>query len=510
MFCSEAPSASPSKPEDSDFEGQGDWEQGTSINVLVTDNLKLQDESRPFNFIWIAASGKHTIVKVNTLTGEILGEYKSGPDSAGPGNPSRTTVDNDGSLWVANRNHNPGTVLHIGLVENNQCEDRNGNGVIDTSTGEGDVLSWDDESGERSVATAEDECIVSFTRVSSGGTRHLSLDKDNNLWVGGLGPKNWDLLQGGRFDEPNHGSIIQSFSSVGYGGYGGLIDKNNVLWSSAPLLRWNVSLPLTGPNGDPVNNDIGPPVDDRNWAGSYSPNTYGLCIDSTGNVWATDRNIIHKFSPDGVWLGSFDHGGNVGFSQGCVVGLDDDVWVAHSLSGASVGRISNNGTLIGVITVGQGPTGVAVDAEGKIWSSDYSGNSLSRIDPSLNGGIGAVDFTLDLGPGATPYNYGDMTGSANTAPPTQGSWTFVYNSSIADREWGILDWDAETPSDSEVIVEARSSNDTITYSAYETAMPGVDLSLPNGQYLEIRVLLIRASTGESPVVNSLDVVEDVN
>ena len=186
--------------------------------------LQLQEDSWPFNFIWIAASARNTVVKVDTITGQILGEYRSGPISAGPGNPSRTTVDSDGSVWMANRAHNPGMIIHIGLVENNQCEDRNGNGVIDTSTGLSDILDWANETGDRSVQTASDECIVAFVRVNSTSTCHLSLDRDNNVWVGGFSSRKWDLVQGGRFDTRNHGEILQSYDSVGFGGYGGLID----------------------------------------------------------------------------------------------------------------------------------------------------------------------------------------------------------------------------------------------------------------------------------------------
>ena len=36
---------------------------------------------------------------------------------------------------------------------------------------------------------------------------------------------------------------------MGFGGYGGLIDQNGVIWSSNPMLRWDTSKPLTGANG---------------------------------------------------------------------------------------------------------------------------------------------------------------------------------------------------------------------------------------------------------------------
>jgi len=113
-----------------------DFAEGLLVNVNYVDvpnQLQLDSEATPFDFIWVAASARGTIVKVDTITGDILGEYRSTPSSHGSGNPSRTTVDNDGSVWVANRNNvagGKGTIVHIGLEENGQCEDRNGNGVI--------------------------------------------------------------------------------------------------------------------------------------------------------------------------------------------------------------------------------------------------------------------------------------------------------------------------------------------------------------------------------------------
>ena len=170
----EPPSPTPRPPaptsencDDVEYTVSLDFDKGDSINVNsidVADQLQLNNVATPFKCIWVAASARGTIIKVDTETGDILGEYLTTPGvNSGSGNPSRTTVDNDGSVWVANRNGNPGSVVHVGLLENGQCEDRNGNGVIDTSTGLGDIKPWGDLSGTRNVATAEDECIVSYT-----------------------------------------------------------------------------------------------------------------------------------------------------------------------------------------------------------------------------------------------------------------------------------------------------------------------------------------------------------
>jgi sugar lactone lactonase YvrE len=407
------------------YTSTADFNVGESVNVnsnYVADQLQLDNVATPFNFIWVAASARGTIVKVDTITGNILGEYRTTPGQNG--NPSRTTVDSDGSVWVANRD-GPGSVVHIGLVENGQCEDRNGNGVIDSSTGLGDIRLWSDLSGTRNVATAADECIVSYTPVSSIGTRHVSVTPENNVWVSGTVGQNWDLVKGGNVKVVSDSgvAIITHYNGVGYGGYGGLIDKNGVIWSTSSdsLLRWDTNKPLIGENGDPAGPDIGPPIDNRNWSGQNdAAYEYGLCVDPAGNVWNTNLygGIIVKYAPDGKYIDTYSHGGT--YAQGCVADTNGDIWVAHSqIYSTTVGHLTSDGTLAGVVDLqgGQGPTGVAVDKNGKVWAANAISDTLSRIDPTL-GLAGEVDLMVNLGKGAYPYNYSDMTGTTLSPPQT--------------------------------------------------------------------------------------------
>ena len=205
------------------YTANADFDGGASINVNhvdVADQLQLDSKSEPFNFIWVACSGRGTVVKVDTITGTILGEYRSAPDDLS-GNPSRTTVDQDGSVWLTNRAdigpNRRGTVVHIGLLENNQCEDRNGQPGIQTSTGLGVIKPWADSSGTRNVGTAQDECIVHYTEVNSKGARHVSIDADNNVWVSRIFaptpvspviPQPFDKVKGGKWDTPLSGTIL--------------------------------------------------------------------------------------------------------------------------------------------------------------------------------------------------------------------------------------------------------------------------------------------------------------
>jgi hypothetical protein len=172
---------------------------------------------------------------------------------------------------------------------------------------------------------------------------------------------------------------------------------------------------------------------------------------------------------------------------------------------------------VGVITGLQGPTGVAVDANGKIWVAEYSGSRASRIDPNAGpigaGGyrLGAVDLTVSLGSGAYPYNYSDMTGSTLQGAPNMGTWSVVYDSQIPDAKWGTIDWNSVIAGNGEINVAVASSNDGATFSSVSNVTNGGIVNVTTGQYLQVTVNFKRASSGESPILTDIKVgTENVN
>ena len=480
------------------FTEVGQFGVGDSFNVEQAgpNSLQVVSKAQAFNRIWVAVSTKGTIVKIDTDSGAILGEYRSAPVGDGQ-DPSRTTVDQNGNVWATNRASN--TVVQIGSVENGQCVDRNGNGTIETSTAQNDIKLWPNTGGVDSnggVDTALDECILKYIRVSSSGTRHVSVTEDNDIWVSGTGNRIFNLIDG------DTGAIVRTEGPVGYGGYGGLIDSNGVIWSAsypAELLRWDTSLPLSGPAGG-------------NWEvlprGPAANNSYGTCIDLFGNVWVTElgSNTL-KYAPDGTLLGTFPHG--AGAAQGCAVDQNGDVWVAHSLLGyATVGHLTNEGVLVGNVSVGVGPTGISVDANGKVWSTNYYSGTVSRIDPSLgpvHAGtgktVGAVDFTT-VGLGGNPYNYSDMTGSTLQGLPVSGTWTATYDSGVAGSGWGGIDWHATVPGDATLEVRVAIGEDPTSLGSGSLVTDGSALS-GTGQYAKVSVTFRRSGNGLSPVLHDV-------
>lgn len=472
------------------------------------DQLRLTTNGSTFPYVWVALSNRGTIVKIHANSGRILGEYATRSDRLG--NPSRTTVALDGSVWVGNRNGS--TVTHFGLPELNQCVDRNNNGMIETSTGYGNILLWPNANGQDTnggVSTAVDECILHHVKVASSEIRHISVTRDNDVWVSGTGGIHFDLIDG------ETGQILRTERSFACGGYGGLIDGSGVIWSitaGGSVLRWDPNvIPATAAS--------------KRCLGNMAP--YGIGIDSLGWVWVSSLygDQVRKVSPDGnTIIGTFSHGDQN--AQGLAVDRSDDVWVSTSNLGSGiprVGHLKNNGTFVGNVTgVCQGSTGIAVDFNGKVWVVCDNDGKAARIDPKA-GPIGAdgatpigkVDLIVDM-PGSRPYNYSDMTGYValrSTAP--QGSFTVIQDSGIAGSEWGQVSWNTEpeayVPPGGSIQVEVRTSENLAGFGgkAWLPIQNGVRFEI-FGRYLQVRATLRPAPDGTSPVLSDLriGVVDD--
>ncbi|MCK4660709.1 MAG: thrombospondin type 3 repeat-containing protein, partial [Phycisphaerae bacterium] len=512
-----------------------DFEQGTLLNLNYDegDQLQLNLETEPFPYVWVAASGRGTIVRIDTETGEICGEYWSAPDGRGR-NPSRTTVGLHGNVWAGNRDEadgGKGSVVSVGLViggtrvnsdgnpnpsgdylaapfEYCTCVDRNGDGLIKTSRGLTNIRSWSNSGGADNnggVSTADDECIIKYVRVGGDGVRHVSVDANNNIWTGGHSDRHFDLLDG------TTGAVLASFN-VGMGGYGGLVDGNGVLWASSRnpmgLLRYDTKGTIS--------------TADDTYQNMSLPDAYGMGIDTLGNVWHTryGRNEVCKYYPNGSVYSGFPKctGGASGDRGVAVTPLDNNVWVANS-HGSDVSRLDNNGTVRKVIGVGSMPTGVAVDANGKVWVTNYNSSNVMRIDPNAGGdGLGAVDLTVSLGSGASPYNYSDMTGIGLLSVVQQGSWTFVHEGRPAHTDWAWVRWNDEDcaaphePPSTSIVVEVRAAGaeGSLGGETYVQVDNGALLSGIVGTFLQLRVTLNGAPEGAaSPVLCDLSIGGDL-
>ncbi len=372
----------------------------TTVLNLATSNDELKlTPSYTFPFVWMPASVRGTIIKIDATSGAIVGEYQSAPSGMGQ-DPSRTTVDKNGNVWATNRaeaSGGMGSVVHIGLAEAGQCIDRNNNGVIDTSHGLGDVMAWTNAAGVDSsggVATAADECVIGYVRTHGTNARTVAVGEDNTVWVGGYTNRVFDQIG------QDHQIVAGSTFTSPLPAYGGFIDAHGVLWSS--------SGPMYG--GGVVRVDL------ATHALSVVPINYpyGLGLDPDGNVWAStygDSALVYKINGSGAVTGTYPVPDM--YNRGVTFSADGDAWIVNSGTGY-VTRLSNGGATKAHVYVGNTPTGVSVDANGNVWVAVYGDSVARRIDPATN----AVDLTVSLGAGANPYTYGDMTGSVLVGGPT--------------------------------------------------------------------------------------------
>ncbi len=309
------------------FTVTSDFEQGVrvgldTLDVMPDDNGRLQfktDLPPQFPFIAVACSGRGTVARINTTNGQVIGEYRTTPaglmytgDSGSGPQPSRTTVDLFGNVWVANRADDfpmnratNGSITRVGLIigsrfsksatntyyadpsghyvrlsdaSYNTCVDRDGDGYIRTSSGLADILAWTNQRGGWSdadsyggVSTAEDEAITEYVRIPCRGTRTIAVDKFNDIWVGGRSGRQEHLKVDGLTGKP----VLDSLFVPRCGGYGGVIDSLGALWSANPDSLG--SMRLLPPASWPVTTNDWQVLQTGDWTADN--NGYGLGVD---------------------------------------------------------------------------------------------------------------------------------------------------------------------------------------------------------------------------------------
>ncbi|MDI6723431.1 MAG: CARDB domain-containing protein [Methanobacterium sp.] len=486
-----------------DYTNDIDFDNGTMAGLehnTTHNQLQISNPPTTIPFIWVPNSNNGTVSKIDTRTGRELARYRVSPYSYS--SPSRTTVDLQGNCWVANRQ--TGTAVKIGLYENGGYIDRNRNGVIETSR---DLNDDGVISGAELLAWGADECVIydiilipgkegtyvpgqytgSYANDSyNPGPRGVAVDAQNNIWVGTYATMKFYYING------SNGQIIKTVdvSPVAHTSYGVIIDQNGIIWSS-------------GHNGtnvlrlDPKTNSF-----TKINVGHF---VYGLGIDRNNHLFVsgwTDSKLTKIDTLTGTieWTKSCPTQ-----SRGITVTDDGDIWIANSLAG-TVTRYSNDGVLKATINVGNTPTGLSMDADGKVWVVNYGDEYIKRINPATN----TIELSKRI-PGGLHYGYSDMTGAISRTITTKlGTWTITHDSGVNNLPWGVISWNSFIPENTSLEVQVRSSNDKISWSNWEEAQNGMILSstLP-GRYLQVLVTFQIISGQTSPILYDLSVKANV-
>jgi hypothetical protein len=355
-----------------------------------------------YSIIWIANSPEGTVSKIDTKTGVELGRYYTGPTN-GIDDPSRTSVNLEGDVAVANRAG--GLTKFASRVE--RCIDRNANGMIETSSGPGNVLPFD-----------TDECMLWHVDLpypemdNVQGPRPTSWDAgtegdpcatgDDRVWNGWWERaqntayfRRFDGATGSQLDEV----VVPNWDITGsksYGPYGGATDGEGNFWVTG------LAGPLIRIGGD----DLAV----QKWEAPAESYIYGMTVDANGDPWTAGLNgeIMH-FDRTSQTFDVYPVGGVIGSQslRGIMIDRDGMAWAAANAPCALVqfdtaARLYVNAN-IGLPGCGT-PVGVSIDVDGFVWVPDQSANLAYKVDPITYN-------STQTGGLVQPYTYSDMTGA---------------------------------------------------------------------------------------------------
>ena len=498
--------ATSATPEGGTYTTSADFEKGRRVGVeydTIPDQIQLTRESVTLPYLWVPNSNEGTVSKLDTYTGRELARYRTCPWT--DASPSRTTVDLYGNCWLGNRQR--GTVVKIGLLENGQYLDRNGNGKVDTSYDRNDdgnitpdeMLPWGEDEcvlyeillvpGQEQTYTPGDETVRYANDYWNPGPRGLAVDARGNVWAGTYGGERFYYIS------ETTGQILQT-NNFHHTSYGAVISRDGVLWSAGYNYSFTEQSYVL--RFDPRSGDVK--------TVSLGHATYGLGLDHLGHLFVSGWQDA-KLSRIDVASGTVDwtHEG-LNESRGVAVTDDNDVWVANSAPG-TVARWSNDGQLKTQIPVGTTPTGVSVDAAGKVWVVNNGDEFVKRINPATD----SIDLAKRI-VGGLHYGYSDMTGILARQTTTRlGSWSIIHNAQMPNTPWdnGSIAWHSDEPPGTTIRVRTRTSNDQANWSLWRDVPNGTtDAKLTGlipGRFIEVEAVLQSDSAEVSPILKDLTI-----
>jgi len=447
----------PFDPDTHDSDGVGLDDEG----ALVLD----QTQSGVPNIIWIANTGQNTVSKIDTTTFQELGRYRTGSND-----PSRTSVNSLGDVFVGNRS---GQSLTKISAAGEDCPDTNNDSQITTSTGPGNILPW-----------GQDDCVLWNVPVPGNplvrgvAAQDLVVDTptpddphatsiERYVWLGGTSHRTVY-----KFDGDTGDLLVQTPAPTVI--YGLALDGNGQLWMSgrqdSALGRVDTtqcvdascdnaeicirSCTTSGCVCTQCPTDCDQAIKERiNFPSGDT--VYGITVDYKQRVWMGGDQLVRRYDPaapvsqrlTAVGVGFFIHG----------IAADGEGWIWGAGRSAGVRRLNGDDPLQNRTISIPDAKGMAVDKEGKIWAVSR-GAAAHVIDP----GAGLDDFTTI--PNAVTglvdcYTYSDMTGQQLAlAANDPGYYREVFDGCPGDdTTWLLLDWEVETPANTSVRFKVRSA-----------------------------------------------------
>jgi hypothetical protein len=334
------------------------------------------------SYIWIANSSQGSMSKINTETMIEEGRYIVRADSAG--SPSRTSVNLNGDVAIANRS---GGVTKV-YANPASCQESNGMPGIQTSTGGNDLLAWGTE-----------ECVAWHNPMACSSNRPMAWTKGEfseatcrwenaKLWTEcWSGAQAQVMLLNGDTGATEQTVPIPGVNTLVYGG---AVDGDGNFWgnqSGSQLIRVD--------------------IDDfsvQTWPVPPQGPSYGIAVDLEGRPWLCGGGGAARFDEA---TGTYQTAPGSGLSAigGCMVDSDGILWHSRYSEGVLVGIDTETVSIVQELAIPAYVHGVSIDFQGRVWGVAFGGSQAYRVDPAT-----AVVDTFNGLQGA--YTYSDMTGFA--------------------------------------------------------------------------------------------------
>ena len=534
-------------------------------------DLVLDQTEVEYSFMWVANTddlGVGTVSKIDGDTVAEVGRYLSVTCGSAPatpecddinGNdvqllsnyPSRTAVDYNFDVWVANRAFYAGQPSATKIAnEPADCIDRNVNGVIDTSTDhDGDLqIQTDcdndgyaddgstlcDNGNPPEFLGTDDECVL-FT-VNFGGTNDIgrsvcldagTLSPDNvyigpgNAWVG---TNNRDPNQFFKLDGTT-GEILETVDlPLGSSPYGCAVDGEGILWVNGGWTSANLTWVDTTDPGQVGSGVVAPP--------SSPPHLYGIAVDEDDNLWVAgwDSENVYRYEPDrtsnmtlnaGIWstatLGNGNTAGIAADNRGYIWVAENDQGYVHRIDPTQIPS-GGEATLAGTDRwgpYGEDMRGIGVDFRGNVWGVSFVEGKASRLEVDTNGAVSDANAG-EVSTGEHPYTYSDFTGyGLRVFTNPHGWWSYLIEGCGEGTYWHEVEWTGYEPAGTELLLVARTGSTptllgdyTGTYdtSPADLNQPPQGPISPNpAPYLEIRFEMYSDGQENTPSLSSVGV-----
>ncbi len=531
-------------------------------------NIVLDQTEMEFSYLWVADSedlGIGTVSKVDTDNTTEVGRYLSVACYSDPGTPecddinnntiqltlnypSRTAVDFNFDVWVANRafsglasgtktpNHSGHAIDFNTPAHAHTATDHDGDGRINTdcnSDGVPDQLGTVCDNGlDPEYLHTDDECVlftVNYADYNELG-RSVCLDA-GDLTPDGIhvGPGNaWVCTnerannnQCYKFDGTDGTQEELVDLPTGVNPYGCAVDSHGILWISGQgggTIAW-------------LDTEDTSQVASAAFTSPFASNCfYGIAIDEDQNVWlgGWESSAIYRYEPDRssymtLSSGTWSRGNTDGYTAGVAPDTRGYVWLAENdgyvrrvdptaiPSGSEVTLDDATHPRWGVYAGNQ--RGVGIDFQGNVWAVAYDSSMVYQLQVDSNGDM-VDEFYDELEVGTHPYTYSDFTGyGLRVFTNPHGYWSYLIEGCGPDTYWHEVGWTAVEPAGTEVLLRVHTGSDINTMGdwsePYDTSpaqmdAPPVGPITPNpAPYMEVMFELYSDGQENTPVLSSI-------